>query len=72
MCDLCGHNPCLKNCPNYTPPKVDAYCTVCGEGIYDGEEYIKNAQGEYRHWECFRGMRELVSWLGYDVKTMGD
>ena len=72
MCDICGHIPCVSRCPNYIAPKTSHYCHVCGEGIYDGEEYIKNDDGEYAHIDCFDGMRDLLEWLGYSVKTMDD
>lgn len=49
-----------------------SYCSSCGDGIYDGEEYIENLNGEYRHYECFHGMRELLEWLGYEVKNYGE
>ena len=32
--------------------------------------YIENQNGEYRHYECFHGMRELLEWLGYRIRTM--
>lgn len=70
MCSLCFCNPCKRGCPNYTSPKSHHYCSICGEGIYPGEEYIKNDNGEYRHFECFFSLRELLEWLGYEVKTM--
>ena len=70
MCDLCRQNPCNTRCPNYILSKANHYCSSCGEGIYDGEEYIENLDGEYRHYECFQGMRDLLEWLGYEVKTM--
>lgn len=72
ICDLCRQNPCHVRCPNYTPPKATHYCSICGEGIYDGEEYIENDYGDYRHYECFYGMRDLLEWLGYKIKTMED
>lgn len=59
-------------CPNYSPPKATHYCSSCGDGIYDGEEYIENLDGEYRHYECFHGMRDLLEWFGFDIKTMED
>lgn len=70
MCEICKHTSCLIVCPNFIPPKTSYYCSSCGEGIYDDEEYIENQNGEYRHYECFHGMRELLEWLGYKVKTM--
>ncbi len=70
MCSICHCNPCHSRCPNYILPKVSHYCSICGEGIYDGEEYIENNNGECRHYDCFYGIRELLEWLGYEVKTM--
>lgn len=71
MCEICGRSVGHSyRCPNYTPPKASYYCSACGDGIYDGEEYIQNLDGEHRHYECFHGMRELLEWLGYKIKTM--
>lgn len=71
MCEICGriigHD---LRCPNYSPRKTLHYCSSCGYGIYDGEEYIENQFGEYRHEECFEGMRDLLEWLGYKIRTM--
>ena len=72
-CNYClrdyGHNP---RCPLYKDKKSYHYCSICGDGILEGEEYIENENGEYRHWECFDGMRDLLEWLGYEIKTMED
>lgn len=71
MCELCLKSPCIDSrCPNYVSPKAQHYCSLCENGIYDGEEYIENQDGEYRHYECFNGMRDLLEWLGYDIRTM--
>lgn len=72
ICSICGQTPCNSRCPNYKPPKTDHYCSACGEGIYDGEEYIENENGEYQHYDCLCGMRDLLEWLGYEIKTMKD
>ena len=72
MCFICGQTPCVARCPNYTPKKAKHYCSICEEGILDGEEYIENDNGEYRHYDCFSGMKDLLEWLGYSVKTMDD
>lgn len=53
MCSICGQTPCVARCPNYTPKKAKHYCSICEEGILDGEEYIENDNGEYRHYDCF-------------------
>lgn len=70
ICEICRQNPCHPRCPNYIPQKASYYCSYCGEGIYNGEEYIENENNEYMHFECFDGMRDVISWLGYEVKTM--
>lgn len=70
MCSICRQDPCHSRCPNYKPPKTSHYCSFCEEGIYEGEEYIKNVDGEYRHYECFYGQRDMLEWLGYKVQIM--
>lgn len=72
MCEICRSHPCNTRCPNYILPKAIHYCSICGEGIYNGEEYIENMDGEYRHFDCFHEIRELLEWLGYGIKTMED
>lgn len=72
MCQICSQNPCCSRCPNYSQPKARLSCDICDEGICDGEEYIENQDGETRHYDCFRGMRDLLEWLGYEIKTMGE
>ena len=46
------------------------YCSICKEGIYNGEEYIVNDDNEYAHWECVDYGRDLAKFLGYKVKEM--
>ena len=71
MCFYCLQNPCPCGCPNYEPPKPSLYCNVCGEGIYKGDEYITNDDGENVHYDCVSG-RDLVEFFGYEIKTMED
>lgn len=72
-CEYCrfltGHDP---RCPNYVPPKTTHYCSICGEGIFDGEEYIVNPDGDYRHYDCFSGIVDLLEWLGFKIQVMED
>lgn len=70
MCYICRKTPCDCRCPNYIPPKTAYHCSICGERIYEGEEYIENDNGDYRHYDCFFGMKDLLEWLGYEIKTM--
>lgn len=59
-------------CPNYIPYKAKIYCCECGEGIYTGDEYIQNDNGECIHVECVPGIRWMVNWLEYDIRTMDE
>lgn len=72
MCDICMQNPCHSLCPNYYHKKATHHCCYCGEGIYEGEEYIVNDDGEYRHSDCFYNINDLLGWLGHEVMIMED
>ena len=61
---------CPPGCPNYIEPSANRHCSICDEGILNGEEYIENDDSEYAHWECVNYGRDLVEFLGYEVKTM--
>ena len=69
MCQLCNSYPCDSRCPNHIP-KATHYCSSCGEGIRDGEEYIENEDGECMHWDCFRSMKDLLAFLGHEIQMM--
>ena len=70
-CEYCGqyitHHP---RCPLYELPKASHYCSICGNGIYNGEEYIRNDDGDYAHWECIYGKNDLAEWLNYEIGIM--
>ena len=72
-CEYCQqygtHHP---RCPLYEPNKATCYCSICEEGIYDGEEYIENDYGKYAHWDCVNYGRDLIKFLGYEINTMED
>ncbi len=57
-------------CPNYSSPRSNYRCCYCDESILDGEEYIKNYDGEYIHRDCIPCTDYLIDWLGYKVDTM--
>lgn len=56
--------------PDYKLPKTCYYCSICDEGIQNGEKYIVNDVDDYAHWECIRGAKHLSEWLGYKIKEM--
>lgn len=60
------------NCPNYISSNSHYNCSICNEGIQNGEEYIVNDDNDYAHWECVDYAKDLVKFLGYDVKEMDD
>lgn len=72
MCNECRMTPCHPRCPNHKPYDYQYTCSICGEGIFVGEEYLENNDGEYRHCDCFYGTKDLLQWLGYEIKTMED
>ena len=72
MCEICRNYTCNAWCLNYIPPKASHYCSICKEGIYDGEEYIENDYGKYAHWDCVNYGRDLIKFLGYEINTMED
>ena len=73
MCQVCGiigGHHC--GCPNYIAPKTNHRCSICEEGIFSGEEYIVNDNGDYAHLECVDYARDLVKFLGYEIKEMNE
>lgn len=68
-CEYCHQIPHNSRCPLAPEPKFSHYCSICGEGIYDGEEYVENDNDEFVHLDC-PSVRETVAFLGYDVKIM--
>ena len=46
------------------------HCSICGEPIQRSEEYLVNSKEEYIHFTCIKSLRQLLRWLGYEVKEM--
>lgn len=72
MCNECRQNPCNSRCPYADEIKYSYICSKCGEGILNGEEYIVNEKGQYAHFECVDYARDLVNFLGYEIKEMNE
>ena len=74
MCDICKSSPCACRCPNYIPPKSKYTCSICKEGIQNGEQYFIDDNKDFVHFECFNmlGTRDLINWLGLDVHIMDE
>jgi hypothetical protein len=63
-----------SRCPNYTPPKARHYCSICSDGILDGEDYVVNYEGDYVHYDCLssQSTRDILKWTGCEAKTCDD
>ena len=73
-CEYCyrvsgEHHP---RCPLAPEPKTHYNCSICKEGIQNGEEYIVNDNNDYAHWECVDYAKDLAKFLGYEIKEMED
>lgn len=71
MCDICGkifEHDC--RCPYYIPPRSDYICSICGEGIYNGEKYLENCNEEYVHYTCLEWVPDFMDWIDCNIKTM--
>ena len=72
-CEYChridGHH---YKCPNYTPQKATHYCSICDNGIYEGDEYLVNDDNEYAHFDCVEYGKDMAKFLGYKIKEMDE
>lgn len=56
MCEMCRQTPCHNMCPNAENAKrVVGYCSVCKQGIFDGDEIYQVADDEAIHADCVQG-----------------
>lgn len=58
-----------SRCPSAPEQEFTHYCSICKEGIYDGEQYVENDDGEFAHLDC-SSVREMIKFLEYEVKIM--
>ena len=72
MCEYCIKIGDLHDfrCPSYEYPKSYYTCCYCNQGIYEGERYLVNYEGEYIHRDCIPCTDFLIDWLGYETKEM--
>ena len=74
MCEICRQVPCDCRCPNYSSTALHYRCSLCGDSIEIGEEYIESYNGDMAHVECcsLYGITDTLNFLDIDVKTMED
>lgn len=71
-CEYCRRNSGhAERCPLHKDRQSNYICCYCKEGIFNGEEFLKNSDGEYIHRDCIPGIDYLIDWLGYEVNEMG-
>lgn len=71
MCGVCHMTPCPSGCPNAPEPEPLDTCSVCGDGIYEGDVYCDGEYGSICA-SCIEeiGAYELLEALGVELKTM--
>lgn len=69
-CEICGRINHDYRCPYHTPLKSRHYCSICGENISIGENYIENEIGEYAHYDCITGVQDLLEFFGCKIQNM--
>ena len=48
-------------------------CSLCGDFICFGEDYIKNFYGEYIHYDCmYEDSRQFLEWCGCTKGIMNE
>ena len=72
MCEICRQTPCDYRCPNYSSTALHSKCSLCGDTIEIGEEYVESNNGNVAHVECcsLYGITDAFKFLDIDVKTM--
>lgn len=70
MCSYCLSNPCKPGCPNAEDPEPVYECSICGEGIYEGEDFFDGPDG-YICKDCLKDMTsfEVIELFGESLKT---
>lgn len=69
VCNVCEReNGHIQGCPYYEPEMANHYCSICGDGIYEDDEYVENQDGEQVHYECINNLRWFIDWLGLKVE----
>lgn len=72
MCSLCGSYPCHHLCPNYEPKKTHMRCSICGEYICVGDEYVLNSIDEIACRDCITAYKDDIEWFGGRIKCAED
>ena len=56
--------------PKLYSSQSEALLLLCSEGIYQGECYLDNQNGEYVHMDCIPDTDWLINWFGFNVEEM--
>lgn len=74
MCEICKIPGCHPRCPNYSKKSTALSCSICNEGIIDGDKYVENTDGECVHYDCLNDnkLSDAIEWLGGEIHIMED
>lgn len=51
-------NKHIPGCPNEEPSESRHDCIICGENILIGDDFVKNHNGDYAHYDCVSYIKE--------------
>lgn len=68
MSQVCRNNIYDQICSE--PTTTNKKCSLCGEYINVGDEYVENYAGNFAHYECVGCDKHNLKWLGEDVQVM--
>lgn len=68
----CSHPINCGRCPDYSPADTKFICSICDYGIYQGDYYVENKNGEFAHYECLDSVREVLEFADLYIKEMDE
>lgn len=58
-CEYCGHESGhTPGCPNEESSESRHNCIICDENILIGDDFVKNHNGDYAHYDCVNYIKE--------------
>nr|DAT43599.1 MAG TPA: LIM domain protein [Caudoviricetes sp.] len=70
MSQVCRNNIYDQICSE--PTTTNKKCSLCGEYICVGDEYVENYNGQYAHLDCLNCNRKSIEFLGEEIMTMNN
>nr|DAV93026.1 MAG TPA: LIM domain protein [Bacteriophage sp.] len=70
MSQVCRNNIYDQICSE--PATTNKKCSLCGEYICVGDEYVENYAGDFAHLDCLNCNRKSIEFLGEEIMTMNN